>query len=71
MIVVINTSPIFYLSTISQLDLFCQLYAEIVIPTAVFNEITHVGNTDDSARVVSTLGWIKMQSATDQTFVNT
>ena len=71
MIVVSNTSPIFYLSTIGQLDLLRQLYAEIVIPTAVFNEITHVGNTDVSARVVPTLSWMKTQSATNQVFVNT
>lgn len=71
MIVVSNTSPIFYLSTIGQLDLLRQLYDEIVIPTAVFNEITNVGNTDASARVVPTLSWIKTQSATDQAFINT
>ncbi|MCU0565769.1 MAG: DUF3368 domain-containing protein [Oculatellaceae cyanobacterium Prado106] len=70
MIVVSNTSPIFYLSTIGHLDLLHQLYGEIVIPTSVFNEITHVGNTDASARVVPTLSWIKTQSATDQAFVN-
>lgn len=71
MIVVSNTSPIFYLSTIGQLDLLRQLYAEIVIPKTVLNEITNVGNTDVSARVVPTLSWMKTQSATDQTFVNT
>jgi len=71
MIVVSNTSPIFYLSTIGHLDLLRQLYDEIVIPTTVFNEITNVGNTDTSARVVPTLSWIKTQSATDQDFVNT
>jgi predicted nucleic acid-binding protein len=38
MIVVSNTSPIFYLSTIGQLDLLRQLYNEVVIPKAVFNE---------------------------------
>ncbi|MEQ9235618.1 hypothetical protein [Coleofasciculus sp. E2-BRE-01] len=32
MIVVSNTSPIFYLSTIGQLDLLRQLYNEVVIP---------------------------------------
>lgn len=42
MIVVSNTSPIFYLSTIGQLDLLRQLYGEIVIPTAVFNLIQEV-----------------------------
>ena len=55
MIVVSNTSPIFYLSTIGQLDLLRQLYDEILIPTTVFNEITNVGNTDVSARVVPKL----------------
>jgi uncharacterized protein len=71
MIVVSNTSPIFYLSTIGQLDLLRQLYNEIVIPTAVFNEITHVGNTDASAKAVPTLSWIKIQAATDRGFVDT
>ncbi|NJL40519.1 MAG: DUF3368 domain-containing protein [Leptolyngbyaceae cyanobacterium SM1_4_3] len=71
MIVVSNTSPIFYLSTIGHLDLLRQLYDEIVIPTTVFNEITNVGNTDASARIVPTLSWIKTQSATDQELVNT
>ncbi|GAB4383826.1 MAG: DUF3368 domain-containing protein [Elainellaceae cyanobacterium] len=71
MIVVSNTSPLFYLSTIGHLDLLRQLYDEIVIPTTVFNEITNVGNTDASAMVVPTLSWIKTQSATDQELVNT
>ena len=71
MIVVSNTSPLFYLSIIGHLDLLRQLYSEIVIPTTVFNEITNVGNTDASARVVPTLSWIKIQSATDREFVNT
>ncbi len=71
MIVVSNTSPIFYLSTIGQLDLLRQLYDEIMIPTAVFNEITNVGNTDASAAVVPTLSWFQTRSAADQAFVNT
>ena len=70
MIVVSNPSPIFYLSTIGQLDLLRQLYAKIVIPTTVYDEIIHVGNTDASAKVVPTLSWIKTQSATDQELVN-
>ncbi len=71
MIVVSNTSPIFYLSTIGQLDLLRQLYNEILIPTTVFNEITNVGNTDFSARVVPKLSWIKTQSAADRALVRT
>lgn len=71
MIVVSNTSPIFYLSTIGRLDLLHQLYGEIMIPAAVYDEITHVGNTDTNARSVPTLSWVKTQPAIDQAFVNT
>jgi uncharacterized protein len=70
-IVVSNTSPIFYLSTIGQLDLLRQLYGEIIIPNAVFNEITNVGNTDASAAIVPTLSWIQTQPVSDQAFINT
>lgn len=70
MIVVSNTSPIFYLSTIGQLDLLRQLYNEILIPTAVFNEIVNVGNTDASAAIIPTLNWIQIGAATDRARVN-
>lgn len=71
MIVVSNTSPIFYLSTIGQLDLLRQLYGEIIIPNAVFNELTNVGNTDASAAIVPTISWIQAQPVSDQAFINT
>ena len=70
MIVVSNTSPLFYLSTIDQLDLLYQLYREIFIPTAVFEEITDVGNTDISAKIIPTLSWIQIRSPRDIDFVN-
>ena len=70
MIVVSNTSPIFYLSSINSLDLLHQIYGEIIIPLAVFNEITDVGNTDPSATIVPKLSWIKTQTVTNQSLVN-
>ena len=70
MIVVSNTSPIFYLSSINHLDLLHQIYGEIIIPLAVFNEITDIGNTDESAKIAPTLSWIKTQTVSNQSFVN-
>ncbi|MDY6781493.1 MAG: DUF3368 domain-containing protein [Cyanobacteriota bacterium] len=70
MIVVSNTSPIFYLSTIGQLDLLRQLYNEILIPTAVFDEIINVGNTDASAEIIPTIDWIQIREATDRVRVS-
>ncbi|MEM9818251.1 MAG: DUF3368 domain-containing protein, partial [Cyanobacteria bacterium P01_D01_bin.6] len=60
------TSPIFYLSSIGKLDLLRQLYDEIVIPVAVFDEITDVSNTDVSARAIPTLKWIRVEPIIDQ-----
>ncbi|MGB5969834.1 MAG: DUF3368 domain-containing protein [Spirulinaceae cyanobacterium] len=70
MIVVSNTSPLFYLSTIEQLELLHLLYGEIFIPTAVLNEITDVGNTDISAKIIPTLSWIQIRSPRDLVFVS-
>lgn len=49
MIIVSDTSPLFCLSTIGQLNLLHQLYSEITISSAVFKEITDISNTDASA----------------------
>ncbi|GAB4177831.1 MAG: DUF3368 domain-containing protein [Coleofasciculaceae cyanobacterium] len=71
MIVISNTSPIIYLSVIGQLDLLRQLYGEILIPTAVFNEITNVGNTDASAVIVPTLDWIQTRQVANRVLADT
>ncbi|MBD2576534.1 DUF3368 domain-containing protein [Oscillatoria sp. FACHB-1406] len=69
MIVVSDTSPIFYLSTIGKLDLLHQLYENILIPQAVFKEITNIGNTEPSATTVPTLTWVQVRVATDRDLV--
>lgn len=43
MIVVSNTSPITNLAAINQLNLLQQLYSHIIIPEAVYQELTNVG----------------------------
>ena len=40
MIVVSNTSPITNLAAIGQLDLLQQMYQRVIIPEAVFQELT-------------------------------
>lgn len=69
--IVSNTSPIYNLSTIGQLDLLRQLYGVIYIPQAVLTEITNVGNTDSSALIVPTLDWIKPLTCGDLNLVQT
>ena len=44
MIVVSNTSPIDNLAVIGRLDLLQQRYEQVVIPHAVYHEITVIGD---------------------------
>jgi predicted nucleic acid-binding protein len=60
MIVVSNTLPINNLASVNQLSLLQQLYESIIIPEAVYRELTTVpvaGNQE-----LQTLSWFKTQT---------
>lgn len=61
-IVVSDTSPITNLSAIGRLDLLQQLYATIIIPLAVYNEMVVVDKVVPGAAEVQTLAWIQTQT---------
>ncbi|MBC6473906.1 MAG: hypothetical protein GDA48_14770 [Hormoscilla sp. GM102CHS1] len=63
MIVVSNTWPIISLAAIGQLNLLQQIYSNIVIPQAVYNEIANVGTIDVASAAVQTLEWIETRQA--------
>jgi uncharacterized protein len=58
-IVVSNTSPIIALACVGQLDLLRGVYSQLVIPDAVFEEITIAGAGEPGARDVAQAPWIK------------
>jgi predicted nucleic acid-binding protein len=61
MIIVSNTSPITNLSAIGKIQLLEQLYAEIIISSAVFQELTQWGDSIPGSKEVKTNDWIKVQ----------
>lgn len=63
MIVVCNTSPIIALACAGQLDLLRAVYAQIIVPDAVFEEITVAGAGEPGASEIAAASWIKRQSA--------
>ncbi len=65
MIVVSDTSPINNLAAIGQLGLLQQLYGNIIIPPAVYQELLNAGTTDPGAIAVQTLDWIQTRSVTN------
>lgn len=69
MIVVSNTSPIINLAAVGQLDLLRQLYEKILIPQAVYGEVTNSDDLQPGATEVRTLAWIETRAAQDRTLV--
>ena len=60
MLVVSDTSPIINLATIGYLHLLPELFSEIVIPTAVFNEVAGPGNDEPGAQALKEAAWVKV-----------
>ncbi len=65
MIVVSDTSPITNLAAIAQLDLLRRLYASIIIPVAVYDEMVTVGKPVPGAIEVQTLSWVQTRTVAD------
>jgi len=69
MIVVSNTSPINNLAAVEQLHLLKALYGSIIIPEAVYRELTGYGVTLPGCREVQTYDWIETREVFDLAFV--
>ena len=65
MIVVSDTSPISNLAAIEQLVILQQLYSEVIIPTAVYQELLDSGVEDPAVLAIQTLDWIQVCSVTN------
>jgi uncharacterized protein len=63
MIVVCNTSPIIALACAGQLELLHGVYTQIIVPDAVFDEITVAGAGEPGAREITDAVWVKRQAA--------
>ena len=67
MIVVSNTTPLIGLATIGRFALLQQLFGEIHIAQAVFDEAVTAGREDGGAkREVSAAAWVKIVPVTDR-----
>lgn len=70
MIIVSDTSPINNRAAINQLHLLHQLYGTVLIPEAVYRELTDPSFPVSGAAEVQTLAWIQTRSVTDRTIVD-
>ncbi|NEO65229.1 MAG: DUF3368 domain-containing protein [Moorea sp. SIO4G2] len=69
MIIVSDTSPINNLAAINQLHLLQQLYQTVIIPEAVYRELTDPDFPVAGGTEVQTFEWIKTRSVTNPTVI--
>ena len=66
MIVVSDTSPVLNLARIGRLELLPLLYGEVLIPSAVYQELTRSKKDLPPAIDLPSLPWLKVATAKDQ-----
>lgn len=71
MIIVSDTSPINNLAAINQLNLLQQLYSTVIIPAAVYRELTDPNFPVAGATEVQTLDWIQTRQITNLAMLET
>lgn len=68
-IVIVNTSPLFYLHKLGHLNLLEKLYGEIVIPNAVVTEIAAGKRHGEDVPNIADYKWIRMKNVTIPEFI--
>ena len=67
--IVSNASPLINLAWIGQLDLLRQLYGQIIIPAAVWDEIVIKGAGQPGAMEIQSAAWIHRQEVSNHDLV--
>src|SRR3989338_8346959 len=68
-VVIVNTSPLFYLHRLGYLYLLEKLYGEIVIPHAVITEIEEGKKLGEDVPNISDYKWLKIKNVTIPAFI--
>lgn len=64
--VIVNTTPLIALSHVGQLNLLKELYGEIIIPQAVYEEVSVKVDSACKKEVDSSLDWIRVEKISNQ-----
>jgi hypothetical protein len=70
-LIVSNASPLINISAIRKLDILRKLYKQILIPTAVWDEIVIKGKGQPGSEAVKKANWIKKEPVQNVTLVET
>jgi predicted nucleic acid-binding protein len=64
--VVVNTTPLIALSHIGQLDILKKIYGEILIPNAVYNELSAKPDSICKIEVDNSKDWVRVEEIKNQ-----
>ena len=70
MIVVSNATPLVALNAIGSLDLLANLFIEVHLPNAVYEEVVVAGAGRAGADAVAHAAWIVRRSVTNRNAIN-
>ena len=59
--IIADSGPLISLAVIDRLDLIKQLYPRVIVPPAVWNEVTIKGKGMPGAEAISHLSWLEIQ----------
>ena len=69
-IVIVNTSPIFYLYRLDCLDILRKLYGGIIIPQAVVNELKERKKVGENIPEIRNYGWIAVKEVNVPAYIS-
>jgi predicted nucleic acid-binding protein len=67
--VIVNTSPLFYLHRLGYLHILKNLYGEVIIPHAVLTELEEGKKLGEDVPEVKNYNWIKVKNVTIPAFI--
>jgi uncharacterized protein len=70
MIVVSNSTPLIALAAVGSLDLLTNLFVEVYLPIAVYEEIVVAGAGKPGAQAIANAAWIVRRSVTNQSAIS-
>ena len=69
MLIISDTSPLMNLAVVGYLELLQQLYDTVIIPEAVWNELSALSSQHPEVATVQTLPWLERQPVASQAVV--
>lgn len=68
-VVIVDTSPLFYLHRLGHLDLLEKLYCQIIIPQSVVDELEEGENVGEDVPIIADHEWIRVKKITVPAFI--